>query len=347
MNGLQLEPRPLYGIGTIARLTGLKPDTLRVWERRYGLGASHKSASGRRQYTQADLEHLQLIAALVNAGARIGEIASAERKTLEVLVRNQCGADARSRLERKPRALFIGAQLCHWVDQHQGCITAVEALLARDNLQNVSADALTGEGAVHTLIVECPTLSSATVGHLQSLVAATAPSRTIVVYHYGNQRWLEELERLDYTAMSYPPEAGALAFQLARSSTAQEATEGDSNVGDLMPAKPRRFSADELAVAAKLRNTLNCECPRHLAELIHDLLHFEDYSSACSVDNWQDAAVHARIYAYTAQARHLLEKALGAVLEERSEEFSKELAALRDARRRENKGGVGRVSDVA
>ena len=40
----QLEPRPLYGIGTVARLTGLKPDTLRVWERRYGLGASNKSA---------------------------------------------------------------------------------------------------------------------------------------------------------------------------------------------------------------------------------------------------------------------------------------------------------------
>ena len=33
-----LEPRPLYGIGTVARLTGLKSDTLRVWERRYGLG---------------------------------------------------------------------------------------------------------------------------------------------------------------------------------------------------------------------------------------------------------------------------------------------------------------------
>ncbi|MDC0972938.1 MerR family DNA-binding transcriptional regulator, partial [Luminiphilus sp.] len=47
-----LEPRPLYGIGTVARLTGLKPDTLRVWERRYGLGASYKSASGRRLFTQ-------------------------------------------------------------------------------------------------------------------------------------------------------------------------------------------------------------------------------------------------------------------------------------------------------
>ena len=84
---VQLEPRPLYGIGTVARLTGLKPDTLRVWERRYGLGASYKSASGRRQYTQSDLEHLQLIAALVNDGARIGEVAASERKTLELLIK--------------------------------------------------------------------------------------------------------------------------------------------------------------------------------------------------------------------------------------------------------------------
>ena len=81
-----LEPRPLYGIGTVARLTGLKADTLRVWERRYGLGASNKSATGRRQYTQADLDHLQLVAALVSQGVRIGEIAASDGNTLQVLL---------------------------------------------------------------------------------------------------------------------------------------------------------------------------------------------------------------------------------------------------------------------
>ena len=84
-----LEPRPLYGIGTVARLTGLKSDTLRVWERRYGLGASYKSATGRRQYTQSDLDHLQLVSALVKQGVRIGEIAASDRKTLEVLLEQQ------------------------------------------------------------------------------------------------------------------------------------------------------------------------------------------------------------------------------------------------------------------
>jgi len=36
------------------------------------------------------------------------------------------------------------------------------------------------------------------------------------------------------------------------------------------------------------------------------------------VDNWKDAAVHASIYAYTCQARHLMEKALQSALEGRT-----------------------------
>jgi DNA-binding transcriptional MerR regulator len=88
MAQLEVEARPLYGIGTVARLAKIKPDTLRIWERRYGLGASHKSANGRRQYSQTDLEHLQIVSTLVNGGLRIGELASMERKTLEALLQS-------------------------------------------------------------------------------------------------------------------------------------------------------------------------------------------------------------------------------------------------------------------
>ena len=114
-----LEPRPLYGIGTVARLTDLKSDTLRVWERRYGLGASYKSATGRRQYTQSDLDHLQLVSALVKQGVRIGEIAGSDRKTLEVLLEQQ-GRMATSRPvpPAKPRVVFVGADLCQCLLQN-------------------------------------------------------------------------------------------------------------------------------------------------------------------------------------------------------------------------------------
>ena len=327
MNAALFESRPLYGIGTIARLTGLKPDTLRVWERRYGLGASHKSDTGRRQYTQSDLEHLQLISALVADGARIGEIASAERKTLAMLIQ-QRGLDQRAKLPKeKARAVFIGTDLCEWLDDHQGCISNVDARLARTDLATIDDETLDELDESRVAVLECMSLGSVQVERLRAL--GPKLGHLVVVYQFGNERWLGELERLGVRAMSFPPDPGELAFEIARAVAEADATQGDHNLGDLAGGKPRRFGVRELAAAAKIKNVLECECPRHIADLITALSAFEDYATSCSVHNWQDAAVHARIFTYTSQARHLMEKALEAALEERADEYRDALARLR------------------
>jgi hypothetical protein len=329
MHQTQLETRPLYGIGTVARLTGLKPDTLRVWERRYGLGASHKSRTGRRQYTQSDLEHLQLVAALVASGSRIGEIASNERKTLEMLVRSRKVGQRAPLPERKPRVVFVGKQLCDWLDDHQGCIAGTDARLARVAFADFALPERSGAeqpesaGDVDTLVVECPNLASGNVNRLAAVAEHFRPAKVIVTYQFGNERWLAELSSRGYSTTSFPPDPAYLAFEITRGAAERDANEGESNLGDLMQAKPRQFSDTELSAARQLKSALDCECPRHIADLITALANFEAYSSACSVDNWHDAAVHSCIYAYTGQARHLMEKALKAVLEERGEEFAK------------------------
>ena len=325
MHAASLEPRPLYGIGTVARLTGLKPDTLRVWERRYGLGASHKSATGRRQYTQADLEHLQLISALVNAGARIGEIASSERKTLEVLLRGR-GEAARGVVPpAKPRVLLIGEKLCGWLDEHQGCISNADALLGRFPLADGLIE-LDDIGQIDTLIVECTNLSHANVELLLALEQKLAPDRVVVTYQFGNERWLEELRSRDFAATTFPPDPAFVAYEISRGMTGKATRLGDANLGELVEAKPRQFAEAELSAARLLMNRLDCECPRHISDLISALASFEEYSASCSVENWHDAAVHSCIYAYTGQARWLMEKALQAVLEDRGEEFAALLA---------------------
>lgn len=336
MQASTFEPRPLYTIGTVARLTGLKPDTLRVWERRYGLGASHKSVTGRRQYTQSDLEHLQLIAALVASGSRIGEIAASERKTLEMMLRNQ-GQGGRDRLpERKPRVMCVGKALCDWLDEHQGCIAGVDARLARQGIAELDLAQVAEElEAVDTLVVECPTLASGSVTRLRDLCAKVRARHVIVVYQFGNERWLAELTTQGMVATQFPPDPAYLAFEITRSVAEKKASAGETNLGDLMSTRPRQFSDEELSAARQLRNTLDCECPRHITDLIRALVHFEEYSAACSVDSWRDAAVHACIYAYTGQARHLMEKAMQAVLEERGEEFQALLDRARAERARE------------
>lgn len=313
-----LEPRPLYGIGTVARLTGLKSDTLRVWERRYGLGASYKSATGRRQYTQSDLDHLQLVSALVKQGVRIGEIAASDRKTLEVLLeqQNQTGT-SKSLPPSKPRVVFVGAELCRWIDGHQGCISGVSALLARMPVDDAIA-LVDIEQSADLLVAHCPSLTLQQIRGVEAVAARLGARRTIVLYQFANEQWLAELERNGHSALEYPVEPSRLAFEMGRVQVEKETAEGIGNLSDLMPAKPRLFSDQELLLAAEEKIVLDCECPRHLSELIRSLNDFEAYSSACSVENWKDAAIHASIYAYTCQARHLMEKALQSALEGRT-----------------------------
>lgn len=327
MQSSVVERRPLYGIGTVARLTGLKPDTLRVWERRYGLGASFKSDSGRRQYTQGDLEHLQLIAALVQGGSRIGEIANAGRKTLETLLRG-AGAKPRDIPVSKPRVAFIGGQLCDWLSQHQGCLAGVDALLVRatpDSLDDALLDSLSD---VDALVLFTAGLNGGLSQRVAQLREQLQVERVLVTHEYGSERAREQLEAQSVQTLSFPPEPGELAFELNRFAADKITSEGATDMGDLAQPRPREFGADELAAAAFLKSSLGCECPRHIAQLVESLANFEQYSADCSVDNWEDAAVHARVYAFTAQARWLMERAMKAALEGHEEEFKTALGRV-------------------
>ena len=324
-----LEPRPLYGIGTVARLTGLKPDTLRVWERRYGLGSSQKSDTGRRQYTQSDLEHLQMVSALVASGSRIGEIASSERKTLEMLLRGRGREFDRSKLpEQKARVLFVGASLCDWLDEHQGCLANIDAQLARFALADAAERGFPEIGKLDCVVVHCSTLASKNMQDIEALMQALQPGKMIVSYQYCNAHWLKEIENTSISAVEFPPDPAYLAFEISNC-IAQKLTErGDADLGELVEAKPRQYNENELSAARQLTATLDCECPKHITDLIRALVNFEEYSSSCSVENWHDAAVHACIYTYTGQARWLMEKALSAVLEDRGEDYSAELGKI-------------------
>jgi DNA-binding transcriptional MerR regulator len=325
MNKEALEPRPLYGIGTVARLTGLKPDTLRVWERRYGLGASHKSRTGRRQYTQSDVEHLQMVSALVSSGSRIGEIANSERKTLEMLLRSR-GSGAKNAIpEPKPRVVFLGESLCDWLEEHQGCLANVDAKLARFSLAQAQPDCFEEMDRVDCLVVECATLASSQLAMLRQLRQQLQPSKVLVTYRMCNERWLKELQGQDFRAVEFPPDPAYLAFEVGQCVADKLTSQGETDLGELIIAKPRQFSARELSAARRLKSSIDCECPRHISDLIRALANFEEYSASCSVENWHDAAVHSCIYAYAGQARWLMEKALSAVLEERTTEFAQEM----------------------
>ena len=61
-----------YPLRTAARLTGLSPDLLRAWERRYGVVEPTRTPGGTRRYTAADLERLRLVKAPHRPGSGSG-----------------------------------------------------------------------------------------------------------------------------------------------------------------------------------------------------------------------------------------------------------------------------------
>jgi DNA-binding transcriptional MerR regulator len=67
----------------VARRTGLSPHVIRAWERRYSAVVPRRTKTNRRSYSEADVERLQLLARLVNAGYGIGQIA--DRPTQELV----------------------------------------------------------------------------------------------------------------------------------------------------------------------------------------------------------------------------------------------------------------------
>jgi methanogenic corrinoid protein MtbC1 len=79
--------------------SGLSPQVLRAWERRYGVVAPSRSPTGRRLYSDADVARLQLMREAMAAGRRAGEMAALSVARLERLVAGDRAA-ARPGVER-------------------------------------------------------------------------------------------------------------------------------------------------------------------------------------------------------------------------------------------------------
>src|SRR6188768_2142134 len=84
---------PVHPMRLVAARTGLTPDLLRAWEKRYGAVAPVRSSGGQRLYSDADVERLSLLARAVEGGRAIGQIANLPLDELQGIVER----DARAR----------------------------------------------------------------------------------------------------------------------------------------------------------------------------------------------------------------------------------------------------------
>jgi DNA-binding transcriptional MerR regulator len=62
---------PFFNLKAVVQQTGLKPDTLRAWERRYGLPSPERSSGGHRLYSQREIDTVKWLMARQREGLSI------------------------------------------------------------------------------------------------------------------------------------------------------------------------------------------------------------------------------------------------------------------------------------
>ncbi|RMD52579.1 MAG: MerR family transcriptional regulator, partial [Candidatus Thermofonsia bacterium] len=63
----------MYNLKAVVTKTGMKPDTIRAWERRYGLPLPKRTKGRHRLYSQRDLETIKWLQARLAEGMSISQ----------------------------------------------------------------------------------------------------------------------------------------------------------------------------------------------------------------------------------------------------------------------------------
>ncbi|MDX1675535.1 MAG: MerR family transcriptional regulator [Longimicrobiales bacterium] len=88
---------PRHPIGVAAERTGLTPDVIRAWERRYGAVEPERDDAGQRVYSDAEIERLRLLHRATEGGRSISSVVDLPGEALAELVRGDEAAKAELR----------------------------------------------------------------------------------------------------------------------------------------------------------------------------------------------------------------------------------------------------------
>jgi DNA-binding transcriptional MerR regulator len=283
--------------GTAARLAGVSPATLRIWEHRYGVVAPPRSPAGQRTYSMGDVQRLRLIKRLTLEGHAIGTLA---RLDVDELVRLSAGGTVPT---GEQRVLVVGRAAARRLEDHLRPAPA----FVYDELEQLE-QALAQAGSADVLVIQVPTLHASLSARVLALRAGLPAPVVILVYGFGTEAAAEALRAAGVTVLREPVTGKALARLVVAARPAPVVRAGPT------ATTPRRYSDAELSSLRETPSRVACECPRHLAEIVTMLASFEVYSGECVARNEADAALHRHLHEVTSVARTMFEQALERVV---------------------------------
>ena len=281
-----------YRIGAVAKLTGISTDTIRAWERRYGVVEPSRGENNNRYYSEQQVRKLINIKRLVDAGQAISTICRLSEDELRERTSGLLGVTRSIPVNDGSWGVF-SVQRPGWL---KAC---VEAQPGVDSEWVQSLEALR-TGDFEFIVIDMPSLSESSADEVIQMIDADLAPRSVVIYRFAARQQLRALADRGFRLLKGPLEPFALVNLL-----------GNGEAG----RHERQFSQSELdQIMAMESNEVACECPRHIAELIVSLNQFEDYSESCIEQTPEDARLHKRLHQLAVEARSLMETAMQDVI---------------------------------
>ena len=105
-----------YKIRQVVELTGVSEFLLRVWEDRYMAFAPSRTKTGRRLYTEGDIQKARALLTLTQAGSRIGDVAQLSLPKLRRLLEQNAVARVSTETSSKVKGIIERANQFAWQD---------------------------------------------------------------------------------------------------------------------------------------------------------------------------------------------------------------------------------------
>lgn len=303
-----------YSIGAVVKLSGLTSDNIRVWEKRHGAVVANRLPSGRRYYTQAQVNRLLLLKQCIICGFSISELAKLDDAELQEKIASHTPKKIKRIKKDEPITVGILSQ-SDLIKEVQN-IPKINIILSEilndfskvhlhDQLLKITPD---------ILVLEVSGVNAQNVKSIIELSKLTSPTLLIVIYRFGNQAHLGALRNQGFRLLRAPLDDESLFYLLSGFISNHQWLEESTftPVPNQYPA--HLYTHQQLSKIANLPTKVDCECPHHLVDLIVGLKEFEKYSGECINKNDEDAALHGKIQLTTASSRQQLENLLREVL---------------------------------
>jgi MerR family transcriptional regulator, light-induced transcriptional regulator len=247
-----------------------------------------------------DIERLRLIKRLTLEGHAIGTVA---RLDVDALTSLSSGNQVLS--AQAQRVLVVGHAAARKLE---GRLRPSPALVF-DDLSHAQRE-VAHAGAADVLVIHVSSLEGSMTERVTTLRNNLPAPNVIVVYSFGAEAVAASLRAAGVTVRREPISGKELASLIVASRPIVAAVSGSAQT------KSRLYSDAELVALTEIPSLVDCECPRHLAEIVTLLVGFEAYSTQCAARNQKDAALHRHLHDVTSAARSMLEQALARVVVE-------------------------------